>query len=294
MGDREKWLAERRLGIGGSDAPAVMGWSPWAGPLEVYWDKLGLAPPVEENEAMRWGTLLEPVIREEYVRRTGRLVAFQPNLSVASAKYPFMRTSPDGVVAGEPDLPGAVLQCKAVRSDEGWGEPGSDEIPEVYLIQVQHEMVVLQQPVAAVAVLIGGQDFRIYEVPADRELQEMIIEAEELFWRCVQEQREPEPDFSRETLRRTLARMRPTHTGTLSKADDSDEAFRVVVQEAAVNEKAYKEMGSLAKSHLIWRMRGGDAMVFADGTVLRRKVIKKAAYEVAATEYVDTRFVKGA
>ena len=36
--------------------------------------------------------------------------------------------------------------------------------------------------VADVAVLIGGSDFRLYEVPADAELQQMLVDAEAEFW----------------------------------------------------------------------------------------------------------------
>ena len=44
---RGQWLQARRRGIGGSDAPALMGASPWATPLSVYADKMGFLP---ENE----------------------------------------------------------------------------------------------------------------------------------------------------------------------------------------------------------------------------------------------------
>ena len=33
--NREEWLNERRTGIGGSDAAAVMGLNPWKSPLDV-------------------------------------------------------------------------------------------------------------------------------------------------------------------------------------------------------------------------------------------------------------------
>ena len=32
---REQWLAERRLGIGGSDVAPILGLSPWATPLDA-------------------------------------------------------------------------------------------------------------------------------------------------------------------------------------------------------------------------------------------------------------------
>ncbi|CAK0771519.1 hypothetical protein CCP3SC15_4340002 [Gammaproteobacteria bacterium] len=60
-------------------------------------------------------------------------------------------------------------------------------------MQVQHYLAVTGAKVADVAVLIGGADFRIYEVPADLELQKMMIERESSFWNCVQAETPPDP-----------------------------------------------------------------------------------------------------
>ena len=62
--ERTAWLNERRKGIGGSDVAAIIGLSPWTTPLDIYEQKLGIALPSEETEAMYWGTALEPAIRQ--------------------------------------------------------------------------------------------------------------------------------------------------------------------------------------------------------------------------------------
>jgi putative phage-type endonuclease len=59
---REDWLKHRNKGIGGSDVSAICGLNPWRSPLSVYLEKTGQIEAAEENEAMRWGTLLEPVV----------------------------------------------------------------------------------------------------------------------------------------------------------------------------------------------------------------------------------------
>ena len=41
---REDWLNYRRLGIGGSDAAAIMGLSPYATIRDLYFDKIGVMP----------------------------------------------------------------------------------------------------------------------------------------------------------------------------------------------------------------------------------------------------------
>jgi len=81
---------------------------------------------------------------------------------------------------------GRVLEVKTASSAEGWGEPGSDEIPDDCLCQAQHYLLVTGLKTADVAVLIGGHDFRLYEVAADKELQEIMAMQEAEFWQRVE------------------------------------------------------------------------------------------------------------
>lgn len=182
----QELLEKRRRGIGGSDAPAVCGVSPWKSPYQVWLDKRGEGEQQEDNPAMFWGRTLEPVIRQRYSDVTGREVIV-PNSVIEHPRIPWMIGLLDGIADGE-----RVLEVKTARSLDGWGEEGSAEIPEAYLIQVQHYMIVTAKPVADVAALIGGNDFRIYEVPADHELQELIIEKEAAFWELVKNGTPPE------------------------------------------------------------------------------------------------------
>lgn len=179
-------LEERKSGVGGSDAPAILGISPWRTPLQVYLEKRGELEGQPENEAMRWGTALEPVIRQRYADETGRRVVV-PVKMLRHPKRHYMIANLDGIAADN-----RVLEVKTSRSSDNWGDPGTDEVPAPYLAQVQHYLAVTGFEVADVAVLIGGSDFRIYEVPADIELQEMIIEKEARFWEMVQAGTPPE------------------------------------------------------------------------------------------------------
>lgn len=187
MNDRAQWLEERRKGIGGSDAAAALGLSKWRTPLALYLDKIGEAEPQEESDAMRFGTLLEPIVRAEFARRAGVDVVFgQPAL--VSPDYPWMRVNLDGRIS---DV--ALFEAKTARSDAGWGEPGSDDIPQDYVLQNQHAMIVARAQVVHIAVLIGGSDFRIYRQQHNDSLADLIIAGERDFWRCVETRTPPDP-----------------------------------------------------------------------------------------------------
>jgi putative phage-type endonuclease len=186
MTDRKEWLEEREKGIGGSEAPAVLGLSKWKSPYQVWKDKQGLSGEREPSSAMEWGLLLEPIIRQKYSDVTGRIVKLPGHLK--DDKYPFMLGTLDGITDDN-----RVLEIKTARDAREWGEVGTDEIPQAYLIQVQHYLHITKLSVADIAVLFGGSEFRIYEVPADRELQDMMIEREAEFWEMVQKGIPPEP-----------------------------------------------------------------------------------------------------
>lgn len=175
--DREAWLAKRRTGIGGSDVAAILGLSRWKTPLDVYLDKRGELPPQPDSEPMLWGRLLEPLILDEFQRRHG--VTVERGMAVIrDGERPWMLASLDGFV---PHL-GAVVEAKTARVADGWGEPGTDEIPAYYQTQVAHYLAVTGARLAFVPVLIGASDFRVYQVERDEQFIDDLVEAERAFW----------------------------------------------------------------------------------------------------------------
>lgn len=201
--NREEWLAERATGIGGSEAAAVCGMSPWATPLDVYMSKVGYLDGVgrgadDETPDMRRGTLLEPAVLQLYTDETGMVVA-KPEKSVVCKDHPFMRANLDGITVpdGSP-----IIEAKTARwrcppgggdSAHRWGDPWTAEVPIVYLFQCMHNMVVAGVDLCHVPVLFGDFEFAIYEVHADREFQELMIAQEERFWSMVEARTPPDP-----------------------------------------------------------------------------------------------------
>ena len=67
----DEWLALRRTGIGGSDAGAIMGVSPYKGAFSVWADKMGKLPPLEDNEALRRGQRPQGAARVQHASQRG-------------------------------------------------------------------------------------------------------------------------------------------------------------------------------------------------------------------------------
>ena len=181
------WLEERRKGIGASDCSAVLGINPWRTPYQVYQEKRGELKGWEGDEQANWGLLMEPALRQFYSNQTGRPVRFADKI-MFHKKHDFMLASLDGFTDD-----GRIVELKTARSSKGWGEPGTNEIPDHYALQVHHQMIVTGFEVADVVVSIGGAPPELYEIAADKDLHEMIIEAAAAFWQRVVDGNPPEP-----------------------------------------------------------------------------------------------------
>lgn len=291
--DEQEWLALRKTGIGGSDAAIVAGLSGFETALGLYLVKTGDIEPdsdSEQNEAMRWGHLLEDVVAEEYSRRTGNKIR-RNNRMLRSKQWPFMLANLDREIVGEPRL----LECKTARfGGPEWGPSGTDQVPEAYLIQCQHYLAVTNKREIDLAVLIGGQDFRVYRIARNESLINSLILIEEQFWNQVKQGVPPEPDYSHPKTGELLAKLYPGTDGSVIRFPEETAHWLHVERECARLIKQYSDARDAAINHIKALMGNAAIGIMPDGSGYTRKTVKRKAYEVAAVEYVDFRFTKDA
>ncbi len=161
----------------------MLGLSPWKTPIEVWEEKTGARAPddLSDNEAVTWGIKLEDVIAEHYAEITGQRV-FRVNQTLRHRDYPWMMAHLDRrIVGAKRGLEVKTAGHYAAQSDQ-WGEPGTDEIPAPYLVQVMHYLAVTGYEAFDLALLAGGQEFRVYTVQRDEPLIASLIERERAFW----------------------------------------------------------------------------------------------------------------
>jgi putative phage-type endonuclease len=196
---REAWLEVRKQGIGGSDAAAAVGLSPYQSQLELWMVKTGrdeLLPKIDPNDESSptyWGTLLEPIVAAHYTRHTGnRVRRTNAVLQHPDPDKAWMLANIDREVIGVPDV--QILECKTA------GEFGArlwrDGVPEYVQCQVQHQLAVTGKQAADVCVLVCGQEIRVHRIERDDELIERLIELERRFWEYVITDTAPPADGS--------------------------------------------------------------------------------------------------
>ena len=112
---RDEWLTYRRQGLGGSDAAAVLGISPFRIARDLYYNKRGL--PIEDDEgnwvAMEVGNLLEDLVARIFAKKTG-LNIYRRKCMFQHPEHPWMLADLDFLVE-MPDGSTAILECKTTN-----------------------------------------------------------------------------------------------------------------------------------------------------------------------------------
>ena len=191
---REQFLQARMSGLGGTDASAVCHKNPWRDTVRVWAEKSDLWPDEDvRSEPMKWGILQEHLVAMEYCQKTGHKVrrpakVMDKQLGFKSGlrrhtQFPWMIAHLDRLILNT----NIGLECKttnvfAFKSGD-WGEEGTDQVPEHYLLQCQHYMAVGGYDSFDLAVLIGGNDHRVYHIPRNERLIADLIEIESSFWK---------------------------------------------------------------------------------------------------------------
>lgn len=176
-----EWAEARKGGIGGSDVAAIMGISAYKSPYEVWLEKTGRAEPedLSGKESVEWGNRLESVVAAKFAEMHPELKVKRKNATMVSKSRPWAFANVDRELRNAKGWPG-VLEVKTVgaRRASDW----DDGVPAYYLTQVQHYLSVTGWAYAWVAVLIGGQEYREYEVAKDADDVAAIDAAVDGFW----------------------------------------------------------------------------------------------------------------
>ena len=185
--------------LGGHCLAAIVGSSKYAGPFDIYLQKTeGLT--AELTPPMEWGLRLEDVVAQKYSDVTGHPLARIK--TVFHPKYPFLGGSPDFLAADNPSL---MIEIKTAaeemlyQTDESgyplWGDPGTEEIPQNYFIQVQYYMGLIGRTRTELAVFFLGakREFRIYEIKFDKELYDLLVLKGVEFWEAYVKTKTPPP-----------------------------------------------------------------------------------------------------
>ena len=265
----DKQKAERRLGIGGSDVAAIFGLSSYKTRYQLYLEKLGLLDTDSNtNELMYWGNRLESIIIDEFEKRNN--VEVETPDTVIHPCFDFMRANLDGYIPATNHV--LEIKCANYHAMKQWGEPGSDNIPLPYLLQVAHYVACTNAKGAVIAVLVGGNEYREYYYKRNYDLENDMIEEISAFWDCVMSKTEP-PAVSMVDITLKF----PMHI-RFKEVIAQQEHFNAIEQynHAKREIKALKELQEEAKFVIASHMKDAEMLVDIDSNVLATYKTNKA------------------
>lgn len=297
--DRAAWLAHRRLGVGGSDAPAILGISPFSSPAKVAAEKSGLLPDDDtETELMAWGRKVEPLLIETFLEdmeKAGQKgwTAKQSGALYRSTKpgREIMMTTLDGEVCDPAGRLGTI-ECKLkIFGAQEWERHG---IPEHVVCQDQHATDVMDRPFSVVIGLLDGYRPRWKILERDDELLgDVIVPAELDFWQRWQDGEAFPLDVGPAAVNLDLVRrLYPEDKGTSIELKGPEylaaaTEWRLQAEARLAAEKAEKA----AKAVLAGAIGDHTFGLLDNGTELSLKTTKKGPVTHKASTYRTLREV---
>ena len=284
--------------IGASEVGTILGYNKWSSPHALFMQKLGMTQQTD-NDAMAAGRDLEEwIVTKRLIPRLDRetkkhWIVIKPPL-VRHADYPFLGCHIDGFLSasesiatcayfdptheqsGEWELFDQGIEIKNIGQasfDQGWGEEGTDQIPDSYMAQCQFSMWVLRSQAKAlgitepinswlVGVFIGGRSFKLYQINYNEQLVQSWLPHLIDFWNRLQAKEPPDIDAS------------PACTTLLNIRAHDEENDKVAAVTIAMDKAVtvylhsrgkiaeYEELADKQKNIIINELRGG---ALADG-----------------------------
>jgi len=177
-----EWLALRKTKITATDAPIIMGVSPWKTKLRLYKEKKDLIESDPVTDRMKRGTELEPVARQLFN------LTFDLDMQPAVAIRGWAMASLDGII---PSCT-SILEIKC-PGDEVHSMAKAGIVPEYYYPQIQHQLFVVGAKMAYYYSFDGFEGQEIV-VERDNDYIDKMLEEEVKFYDCLYSNTPPEPE----------------------------------------------------------------------------------------------------
>jgi len=231
----EEQREKRREGISASEVGAILGLSPYAGPFDIWQEKIEPEDQEPATPAQKAGQELEGYI----ARNVGRLmdVAVEVHQQTVQAQHdPLVLATPDYLMPPDQGL----VECKKRHqgATSEWGEPLTDEVPPYIFHQAHWQLHGLREELSRPVCFVGLQtgleigDCEVYRVAYDEQLGELVADEMHAWWdRHVVEEDPPEPTGKDEELDSVYGQETETMLESTEEIDAEVEALRELEEE---------------------------------------------------------------
>lgn len=206
LNNEAEWKAERRKGIGASDAAALLGMSRYKSNVDLWEEKMGLREPedISGKPFVQYGHAAEPHLRALFALDHPELRLWYDGSYkiIRNDEHPFIQASPDGELVEKSTgrIGGLEIKTTEIRQPAQWDE-WKDRIPDSYYCQVIWQMIATGWEFVWLKAQIkwytkDGQlrlDTREYLIERDdaEDDIEYVLGAGIEFWQSIQKKRKP-------------------------------------------------------------------------------------------------------
>lgn len=191
---------DRSSFLGGSDAAAILGVSPWKSAFQLYQEKTHefheeVTPEKQRifNRGKRWEPIVIEMLVDELEDRGHDVKIVSKNNRYIDNEHPFLAAEIDLELMLDGEHVNGEMKTVHPFAAKDWGEEGTDEIPIYYTAQVAHGQMITGRNKTIVAALIGADDLRVHEVSRDDELIHLMRGKEIEFWQRILDRNAPDP-----------------------------------------------------------------------------------------------------
>jgi putative phage-type endonuclease len=175
-----EWLDFRTRKIGASDAPVILGISPWKKREKLLIEKKLKIVKTFSNAHMERGKVLEPEAIKWLEKHFGVLIYSDV---LVSKKKPWCMASFDGISLDGDHL--FEVKCPTQKTHETYKK--MKKIPAHYYAQIQHQIFVLEVSKGYFCSYHPEEEKVVLEVHRDNAYIENLLEKEEIFYKEMQE-----------------------------------------------------------------------------------------------------------
>jgi putative phage-type endonuclease len=263
--------ALRKKFVGASDVAAILGLNPYRTPADVYLEKTRDLPEQKSTDDIDAGNDLERPVLAWAERKLGEPLIYGSPEFIADNKI--MMAHPDALV----EQSGSPVEAKVTALEDDWGPSGTDQIPQMHLVQVYSHTICMKVDRAYVAAHLAGVRSlsgmrRLYKI---EKKQELADEIEDLVcgWWCAHVVKGVPPEDATPSLD-LVKRIRPIIGRTVELADTS--LFESVAS-CRTERLEWEKREQDAAARLLMAMDGADYARGPDGYTASNKTIHVAA-----------------
>lgn len=279
-------IERRRSVVGASEVGLLFGLPSFGGRTVSdlwYEKKFGTVTSGKGNASTALGHKLEPIVLDEAEQRLGT--------SIVDRQLWLRNGCNAATLDGRCANNGAIVEAKTSgvlwRTDAEWGEDGSDDVPDSYLMQVQAQLLVTGAEIGWLAALIGGRGFAMFEIHPNEDLQFAIQSKSAEFIASLASDIPPEEPPTLETLKR----LRRQPDKVLEYREEIELAHDIL-EEAKADCKKTDEAKDIAQRRLLAMLGDAEAAQVTGGYITYKPQTRKESFSPASTFRV-LRFKKG-